>query len=81
MEWNRPSNESNATGYQIKVVSPCTGSNQVFNLTGDVSSRQIAVLSNTDYEVNIRANTYEGFSPWFKQQLTTKAGNAIQSSV
>lgn len=80
VEWNRRPNESNIAGYQIKVASPRTGSNQVFNLTGDFSSRQIAVISNTEYEVNIRAKNSEGYNPWSKQKLITKAGNVMQSS-
>ena len=73
MEWDQPS-ESIITGYQIKLLSPNSDYEQVFNLSSEFHSKILESKSNTVYEVNIRAKNSEGYSLWAKQQLTTTAG-------
>ena len=75
MQWKEPSSEYEVTGYQMILLKLADDYKQEFNLSKNVRNKELAVQSNTAYELQIRAKNSMGFSLWTRQQRTTTAGN------
>ena len=75
VQWKEPSSEYEVTGYQMILLKLADDYKQEFNLSKNVRNKELAVQSNTAYELQIRAKNSMGFSLWTRQQRTTTAGN------
>ena len=75
VQWKEPSSEYEVTGYQMILLKLADDYKQEFNLSKNVRNKELAVQSNTAYELQIRAENSMGFSPWTRGQWTTMAGN------
>ena len=63
------------TGYQLILLNLADDYEQEFNLSKNVRNKELAVQSNTAYELQIRAKNSMGFSLWAREQWTTTTGN------
>ena len=75
VQWKEPSSEYEVIGYQKILLKLADDYKQEFNLSKSVGDKELAVQSNTAYELQIRAENSMGFSLWTRQQWTTTAGN------
>ena len=75
VQWKEPSSEYEVTGYQMLLLKLADDYKQEFNLSKNVRNKELAVQSNTPYELQIRAKNSMAFSLWTRQQWTTTAGN------
>ena len=75
VQWKEPSSEYEVTGYQMILLKLADDYKQEFNLSKNVRNKELAVQSNTAYELQIRAENSMGFSLWTRGQWTTTAGN------
>ena len=75
MQLKEPSSEYEVTGYQMILLKLADDYKQEFNLSKNVRNKELAVQSNTAYEIQIRAENSMGFSLWTRGQWTTAAGN------
>ena len=75
VQWKEPSSEYEVTGYQMILLKLADDYKQEFNLSKNVRNKELAVQSNTAYELQIRAKNSMGFSLWTRQQRTRTAGN------
>ena len=63
------------TGYQMILLNLADDYEQEFNLSKNVRNKELAVQSNTAYELQIRAKNSMGFSLWTREKWTTTTGN------
>ena len=75
VQWKEPSSEYEVTGYQMISLKLADDYKQEFNLSKNVRSKELAVQSNTAYELQIRAKNSMGFSLWTREKWTTTTGN------